>query len=279
MEIRNLKNSSIAELTNCFNASFANYMVPLQLTEEQLQQKFVNDHTVLEFSAGAYEGDTLVGFIFTGIDIRNGKKMGYNGGTGVLPEYRGRRLTAKMYDFLIPKLKKEGVKSCILEVIESNVPAIKTYENIGFKKVRELVSFKGFPNGEISVPHHIQISENFANLKITVDFCDFEASWQNSEAAVKRSQSNLNNFIIQEKEEPIAFIIFNPDNGRISQFGVSKDHRRKGYATILFKKVSQHLQRPLTLINIDRRSTASIDFLSGIGLEPFLTQLEMEMEL
>lgn len=279
MEFRSLEKTSLGELTQCFNTAFANYMVPLQLKEEQLLKKFKNDHTQLEFSAGAFDQGKLIGFIFTGIDVRNGVKMAYNGGTGVLPDYRGHGLTRKMYDFLLPKLKKENVQTCILEVIDSNTPAIKTYEKIGFRKVRNLISFKGIPKIKENIPEEIRFSEQASDFKDLMKFCDFEASWQNSEAAIKRSRSTLKSFIIEENKTPVAFIIFNPENGRISQFGVSKTHRGKGYGKSLFKKVSQHLQRPLTLINIDLQSTASIDFLTGIGLEPFLNQFEMKMDI
>lgn len=279
MEIQNLKNTSIAELTNCFNTSFANYMVALQLNAGQLQQKFKNDNIRPEFSAGAFEDNKLIGFIFIGIGLQNGVKLAYNGGTGVLPGYRGHGLTKRMYDFLLPKLKNEGVETCILEVIDSNIPAIKTYERIGFRKVRNLICFKGIPEITEHIPEGIWFSEDFSNIKNLKEYFDFEPSWQNTQAAVRRSRSGLKSLIIQKNKEPLAFIIFNPDNGRISQFGVHKNHRGKGYGRILFKEVSQYLQRPLTLINIDLQSTASIDFLSRIGLEPFLTQFEMKMDL
>ncbi len=279
MEIRTLQNTSTRELKNCFNASFANYVVPLQLTEEQLLKKFKNDNVALKFSTGVFENNKLVGFIFNGLDSRNGIKMAYNGGTGVLPEFRGRGLTAKMYEFILPKLRQEGIETCVLEVIDSNIPAIKTYEKIGFKKVRELISFKGIPKITSQIPDTIKVNETLFDLKNLQKSCDFEPSWQNSEEAIERSKKNLKIFSIHQKNKISGFVIFNPENGRISQFAVDMENRRMGLGKILFKKVSQHLQQPLTLINIDQQSAASIGFLTKIGLEPFLTQYEMKMEI
>ncbi|AVR46123.1 hypothetical protein C7S20_13130 [Christiangramia fulva] len=279
MNIQSLHNTSIIQLKNCFNASFANYAVPLKLTGEQLQQKFKNDNVDLRFSSGVFENEELKGFVFKAIDIQNGGKMCYNSGTGVLPEFRGQGLTSKMYEFLLPKLKKEAVKSCILEVIDSNIPAIKTYEKIGFKKVRELISFKGIPQIKLPGPEGIKVQESVFDLKGLEKLKDFEASWQNSGAAIERSKENLSFLSLKKNDEILGFAVFNPINGRISQFGIHQDHRRKGLGKFLFKKISQHLQGPVTIINVDSEHTASIDFLQNIQLDPFLTQYEMKMDL
>lgn len=276
MKIQNLQYCSLSELKEVFNLSFANYFVPLQLTEEQLSKKLKNDGISLEFSVGAFHEDKLVGFIFNGIDLYEGSKMAYNGGTGVIPQFRGQKLPVKMYEYIIPKLKKEGVKSCILEVIDENIPAIKSYEKVGFQKVRELISFKGFPEVQ-DKPKGLTFEEVAPEWHILRRLRDFEPTWQNSEAAIKRSGKELKTLGMKVGNQLIGFAVFNPSNGRIIQFGVV--NHKNVYLQFLFKEISQHLQSPLTFINIDKNSPASVDLLTTIGLKPFLTQYEMRMEL
>lgn len=276
MKIQNLETCSPSELKEVFNLSFANYFVPLQLSEEQLSKKLRNDGISLEFSVGAFHQDKLVGFIFNGIGLFDGSKMAYNGGTGVIPEFRGQKLPVKMYEYIIPKLKEEGVKSCILEVIDENIPAIKSYEKVGFQKVRELISFKGFPEVQ-DKPKGLTFGEVEPEWQNLRELRDFEPTWQNSEAAIKRSGNELKTLVMKVENQLIGFAVFNPSNGRIIQFGIDK--RKNDFLKFLFKEISQYLQSTLTFINIDKNSTSSIDLLTQIGLKPFLTQYEMRMGL
>lgn len=276
MEIKNLQHCSFSELNKVFNSAFANYFVPLQLTEEQLLKKLNNDGISLDFSAGAFQDHKLVGFIFNGIGIRQGLKMAYNGGTGVIPKYRGQQIPSKIYEFLLPQLKTEGVQKCILEVIDKNIPAIRSYRKIGFSEVRELISFKGEPKVEEN-NKQLLFEEIEPEWKVLRRFRNFEPSWQFSEAAIKRSENDLKTWAMKLDNQLIGFAVFNPSNARIIQFGV--DHKKSACLKFLFKEISQHLQQPLTFINIDKNSTASIDLLTKIGLQPFLTQHEMSMDL
>jgi hypothetical protein len=61
----------------------------------------------LEFSAGLFDEHQLVGFIFTGIDKVDEQKIAYNAGTGIIPLYRGKNLTSKMYQYIFEILKKK----------------------------------------------------------------------------------------------------------------------------------------------------------------------------
>ena len=54
--------------------------------------------------------------------------------TGVLPEFRGKGLTAGMYERIMPRLKAASIKSQTLEVICENTTAIKVYQGIGMPK-------------------------------------------------------------------------------------------------------------------------------------------------
>ncbi|MEO1486117.1 MAG: GNAT family N-acetyltransferase, partial [Bacteroidota bacterium] len=143
MQIKTLSGVSPEQILKVFNTSFSDYLVPLQLTTEQLETKMKADATELSISCGVFEDEQLVAFILHGSDTIKGEKVAYNGGTGVVPSKRGMRLTTKMYEFILPILVSKGIKRLILEVISNNVPALKSYQGVGFKTKRELLCYKG----------------------------------------------------------------------------------------------------------------------------------------
>ena len=79
------------------------------------------------------------GFVFVGIKTVEGKKLAWNGGTGVFPEYRGRGIAKQMMIEVSRILKEEEVDRATLEVVTKNAHAIAAYEKGGFHIVDHLI--------------------------------------------------------------------------------------------------------------------------------------------
>ncbi len=62
------------------------------------------------------------------------KKQGYLGFMFVLEEHRGKGLNKMMIDTLLKWCKIKGIHEIRLDVYEDNIPAIRAYEKVGFKK-------------------------------------------------------------------------------------------------------------------------------------------------
>ncbi|MBB5439228.1 GNAT superfamily N-acetyltransferase [Pedobacter sp. AK017] len=276
----NLENISTDALLHTFNASFSDYLVKMQLTKEQLERKLIADSIDLKLSAGAYENGKLVGFILHGINKVCNEKIAYNAGTGVIPAKRGHNLTGKMYRYILPFLEKEGVTKCILEVLEKNLPALKTYKAIGYQLKRELVCFKGIPKITGIKGKRIDIHEiKHIDWQEVTSFWDWTPSWQNSIIAMQNLGEHNKIVGIYLKDKLVAYISYNPLNNRIAQFAVHKSHRRKGYGKALFKYVFNVHKAEISVINIDIDSSSTITFLGSIGLFPYIYQYEMEKNL
>ncbi len=54
---------------------------------------------------------------------------------GVLPEYRSKRIAWHMISQYLSKMKKQSISEVVLGVDESNTPAIKLYEKLGFRQI------------------------------------------------------------------------------------------------------------------------------------------------
>ncbi len=277
MNIHTLGNTPITTIRETFNLAFSDYVIPFQLTLEQLQSRMLNDNIDLNLSIGAFDKERLVGFILHGHGIVNGEKVVYNGGTGVIPTYRGTGITKQLYAYMLPILKQAGYKKCKLEVIDSNLPAIRSYEKIGFTTMKPLNCHRGL------VTSNSAIQKGEIEELISYDHClqtrfgDWEPSWQNSTEAILRSTGQIKTIVLLEQKHIIGYATFNPSTGRIPQFAIDKNFRRKRYGTRLFNEIARQVGKEIVLINTDGRDTATNEFLSKIGLKLFIRQLEMEL--
>ncbi len=276
---KTLENTSTVKLLEVFNLAFSDYVVPLSLTIEQLEDKIKSDNIKLEFSVGAFDNNQLVAFILHGYNIEDEVKKIYNAGTGVIPLYRGNKLTAKMYEYIMPVLNENNIDKIILEVITENKVAIKIYEKIGFKTIRHLNCLKGLIN--ISNPindFEIRILEKYDWAKFK-HFWDFNPSWQNSISAVENLKKYNISIGVYENEILLGYIIYNPKLKRIHQLSVDKNCRRRGIGRQLLKYISTNYETEISINNIDYTSPDVIQFMYNAGMKGFIKQYEMELML
>ncbi|MBP1990084.1 GNAT family N-acetyltransferase [Paenibacillus eucommiae] len=92
-----------------------------------------------ELSIVGYVNDKPVGFVFIAIKTVDGKKLAWNGGTGVFPEYRGYGLAKLMMQEAQRVILEEEVDRAVLEVVAKNKPAITAYEKGGFRIADRIV--------------------------------------------------------------------------------------------------------------------------------------------
>lgn len=263
-----LENVQLTELIEVFNAAFADYFVKITLDEKSFADKILAENIILSKSVGVFFDEKLIGFILLGIE----NEIAYNGGTGVLPEFRGNNLTNRMYDFI---LLKSNFRLHQLEVISQNTPAIKIYEKIGFQTVRTLICFRGKIaaenlNREIEIKVLDEIDEN-----LFPQFWNSNPSWQNSPSAIGRTK-NLHKIIGAFcKNKLVGYLIYT-ENGRIKQFAVHKDFRHFGIGQTLFHHLNN---QEIIITNIDKADAETVSFLKKIGLNSFLEQFEMKLKI
>jgi ribosomal protein S18 acetylase RimI-like enzyme len=264
-----LENIQTAEFIEVFNSAFAEYFIKIEINERNFANKIRLENICLEKSVGAFLDEKMVGFILVGIENENS----YNGGTGVLLNARGQKLTEKMYEILLPKLKADGFTLQTLEVINENFPAIKIYEKLGFQTIRTLVCLKGKINvSEINRKVEIREIEEIDETLFS-SFCNAKPAWQNSFSAIARTR-DLHKIIgafIENKL--VGFLIYN-QIGRIKLFAVDNNFRHQKIGQTLF---SQFDKKETVITNIDANDRESVLFLRKLGLEIFLRQFEMNL--
>ena len=191
MKISTLEKTPLIDLVTVFNLSFSDYIVPVQLTINQLEQKIKADRINLKFSVGAFLNDDLVGFILNGIEVISNKKIAYNAGTGVIPSQRGKKISEKLYIYNLNVFGENSIKKIELEVITSNHFAINLYKKMGFIIEKTYNCYEGNvlkketnSNCEIREIHLDQIVSN-------TSWIAYSPSWQNSIQAILAVKNDL----------------------------------------------------------------------------------------
>jgi aminocarboxymuconate-semialdehyde decarboxylase len=189
LHYRLLSQNDFNSLYACFLAAFSDYEVDMRMSHEEFRLRLMRDGVRLEMSAGAFDGERMIGFCINGIDEWREKTTAYDAGTGVIPAYRGRGVAKELFAFLEVKLKETGVAQYLLEVLTSNVPAATLYRKLGFVDTRRLAVFRSAsPPGERPAGHSniaVRAIER-PDWQLFQTFWDGYPSWQNSIGAVDR---------------------------------------------------------------------------------------------
>ncbi|MEM7485095.1 MAG: GNAT family N-acetyltransferase [Bacteroidota bacterium] len=279
MELKTLGGVDKKELLKVFNRSFSDYFIPFKLTEEQLTSKMLADKIDLELSVGVFENEKPIAFMLHGFDRIDNLRIVYNGGTGVIPNKRGLGLTKRMYRFILPNLAEKRVNKIVLEVIDKNIQAIKSYRKSGFKTTRALACYKGdFKILKTNKQVAIKNLESYS-WGLMETFWDIHPTWQNSNNVLSKLQSQNSSLGAYIKNELVGYVIFNPVNKRIKQIAINKDFRKKAIASALISELAKKHGNTFSVINVDKKSESINKFFNAIGLENYIDQLEMELKI
>ncbi len=274
MKVKSLENINFTILMNCFLEAFENYFVKMPTDHEYYKKRWGMANVRLDLSYGMFDQNKLVGFIINAVDERDGKLIAFNTGTGVIPEYRGKRIVHQIYQHAIPELKQNGVVKCALEVIKDNAIAIKTYKRIGFSITKHYKCY----SGEYAIkdmPSNVQVK------KVDMIFFDWDTiqqthySWDNHIQTIKKGDFEY--FVVSNNQKEIGYFVMNPENGYIPQFNILTNEDSSSW-NHLFKGI-QSISKTIKINNVDESLKTRIKFLDSINLKNTVDQYEMEFDI
>jgi GNAT superfamily N-acetyltransferase len=126
-----------------FNRGFEGYLIPMNLTLDQFIGRFGNDVLSPNLSVIAFDGNDPIGFVLQGIREETGQIISWNGGTGIIPEYRGKQVGEKLVREAEKLLRENNVTTATLEALTENAPAIRLYEKCGYQVTDRLLFLSG----------------------------------------------------------------------------------------------------------------------------------------
>ena len=283
LECRFLRAEQFPSVHRTFLAGFADYIIQFDLTEQQFQNHITLNAVDLDRSAGCFDAEKPVGLSLNGFGKWDGKPTVYDAGTTVIPEYRRRGISRAMFDWMVPGFAADGYEQFLLEVITSNNPAIRLYEQLGFQTTRELLLLEGEPSIDLERPAYdkVEIREIHRHESIPfAHFWDGRPSWQNSLEAVQRTMRMKRFFGAFIDGDCVGYIVFSAGVGRLAQLAVRRDHRRKGIGTRLLREMQKDAhEQKLHIINLDESMTEAVVFFQNRGFRKVLAQFEMVKDL
>jgi len=276
MKINNLGTIDIGTIHAAFIDAFSEYEVKIDLPVEKLQEMLLMRDYEPSLSLGCFEDSRLIGFVLTGCRQIDGKRCGYDTGTGVIKEYQNRHVGSMLMEGLIESIKKNEMGHYQLEVLENNIAAQSLYEKYGFRVSRRLRCYEYFCDGagepitwdetrDISVLDAISPEE----------YVSFAPTWQNS---LKSFLNNRNKYYFAGYEcdgHLTGYGIIHGERADMLQIGVASAYRGTG----LEKKIMERMARAIgknkvTILNVEDDSYMQIQ-LDKVGCKNFINQYEM----
>lgn len=285
VEIKTLSGITAKQIHEAFSKAFEDYVEPFNLTIDQLKYMIDRRGFDSNLSFGAFAKKELVGFTLNGIGNWNGKNTAYDTGTGIIKDYRKQGIASRMFNESLPILKENKIEQYLLEVIKTNTAAVDLYKKAGFNITREFDYYTSTKD-DLRLTKDV-LSEEYTIKEIEIvdwdslkSFWDFEPSWQNSIDSVSRKIAKFKFLGIFENNEIVGYGIIEKHTGDIPQFAISKEHRTKGLASILFKELIVSADTDaIKIINSEQNDLGFKEFTRRINLTPGHGQYEMILKL
>lgn len=132
---------SIEQLTEAYNQTRIDYIVPMPMTARRLQE-YVQVYDIdLDGSAVVLDGDEMLGLCMLGVRA----ERAWITRLGVLPTGRRRGVGQHLMEFCIEQAVLRQLRTVYLEVITGNEPAHRMFTKLGFIETRPLLILRRPP--------------------------------------------------------------------------------------------------------------------------------------
>lgn len=92
-----------------------------------------------DLSIIAFQDEQPVGIVLSGVRTIDGKRVAWNGGTGVAASVRRQGLGRQLMNALVDVYREAGIDTAILEAFRQNDKAIALYQQIGYEIIDNLI--------------------------------------------------------------------------------------------------------------------------------------------
>ena len=138
VELKPLSTCSFQTALDVWNEGFQGYFVDMTLSLDKFLTRITSDCLSPELSFIAFVAERPVGFLLNAIRTNGATKFAWNGGTGVIPSYRGKGIGRALVNASIEMYEAHNVEVATLEAVHGNESAISLYKDCGYAIVEEL---------------------------------------------------------------------------------------------------------------------------------------------
>jgi ribosomal protein S18 acetylase RimI-like enzyme len=152
--IRRLSTCSLEEAVQIWNEGFKGYFVDVTLSLDAYVARLYSEGISPEYSFIAFSAGKPAGCLLNGIRINAGRKVAWNGGTAVNPDFRGQGIGKVLVKAALELYAEEGVEVATLEAISANISAIALYQQAGYEIVDHLLFLQSDRAIRTKFSHH-----------------------------------------------------------------------------------------------------------------------------
>ena len=225
-----------------FQDGFSDYIVKFDFSEEAFISRFFGQEgNSRMYSFIAFDQEQPVGVILGGIKNYESIKTMRCGTLAIHPDYRGKRISQKLFELHKEEAVMQGCKQLFLEVIVGNDRAINFYKRLGYEKIYDIVYFANSDLARLMKGSDITCKKiDFERFKQVVEKWDYHINWQNDLEYVAEVPS-ITYFAAFENGLVTGASAIHPA-GNIHFLMVDKAHRGMGIGTKLLQAAASDLQ-------------------------------------
>lgn len=139
VNIRRLDACSFREALRLWNEGFGGYSFDMTLSLDSYLARLQAGGLSPELSLSAFVGERPAGFVLNGVREAGGRRVAWNGGTGVAPEFRRRGLGKVLIGAALEVYREQGAEAATLEALVNNGAAVSLYESLGYETTDRLL--------------------------------------------------------------------------------------------------------------------------------------------
>ncbi|MGD8192241.1 GNAT family N-acetyltransferase [Brevibacillus ginsengisoli] len=208
LTIKRLSECTFLEAVKVWNRGFEGYFFPVNLDLTAFIQRMANEGLSPEHSVVAFDKEQAVGFVLNGIRTSGDQKIAWNGGTGVIPEYRHQGVGRQLMQATLDVYREEQVNVATLEAIKANEKAIQLYQKMGYKIVDELVFYTHtgvLPMEGGQLLDGVTVQKGVPQDVRSLGFYRERVAWQTQWASVRDGESLI---LMNQSGEQLAYALF-----------------------------------------------------------------------
>lgn len=258
----------ISELVALFNAGFADYAWPMQMSDAGFRDHLhVNDIDLACSRVVIVERPAAFALIG-----RRGEE-GWVGGMATVSVQRRSGLGARALVAALDAARRDGCRRVWLEVIDANHGALALYEKLGFRTERDLVVWS-LPARRRRVPAARRADAAEAHAWIAARR-EAREPWQRSDASLANLGGPLRGWVIEREGAIAAAVVFRETEEQVSAVQVAAVDEAAAADALLAVAGDG---RPLRLTNVPVGTVAE-RALERLGARAVLRQHEMLLRL
>ncbi len=288
---RRLSELSLNELVQLWDRGFEGYYLDVRMPLNSFVTRTADEGISLEESLAICADGQPVGFVVNGYRSIGGRQTAWNGGTGIVPEYRGQGFGKLLMERNLALYSELCVHTALLEALTQNERAIRLYESVGYSIADRLVYLQHDGALQGALPQPVEpleyvIRSGLAGEIRHLPFYRRLSAWQTQWQSIKNGESLL----IELGGEIVGYALYRrafDEEGRLTaiylyQCEAAPDRHDE---TAIYAAALSRVFRPLELqikrmtVNLRKSNTALVALLTELGFTTSVEQVHMTREI